>query len=87
MMTSATTTPAQMTSEEVDAITTKVSPKMSAMSSINGSPKEVATTLQDYIEAGATWVSMVDMMPLVLPQEEALTALGRSIEVCRLLKA
>lgn len=51
-----------------------------------GTPAQVATTLQGYVDAGVNWVLPVDYMPLLLEPEEAVHALGRSIEVCAHLK-
>jgi hypothetical protein len=51
-----------------------------------GAPKEVAARIQPYVEAGATWVLVGDLMPLLLPMEEAEVAVNRQIEVCHLLK-
>lgn len=51
-----------------------------------GSPKDVAGGIQTYVDAGATWVSVGDMMPLLLPADVAPAALERQIETCRILK-
>jgi phthiodiolone/phenolphthiodiolone dimycocerosates ketoreductase len=52
-----------------------------------GSPAEVAAKLAAYIDAGISWILPVDYMPLMVEPDEVPKALGRSIEVCRLLKA
>jgi phthiodiolone/phenolphthiodiolone dimycocerosates ketoreductase len=51
-----------------------------------GTPAQVATTLQEFVDAGVNWVLPVDYMPLLLEPEEAPHALARSIEVCAHLK-
>lgn len=54
---------------------------------VNGTSKEVAAAIEPYIEAGATWVTICDMAPLVLPPEELPGCLDRNLEVYRYLKA
>jgi phthiodiolone/phenolphthiodiolone dimycocerosates ketoreductase len=78
--------PAQYTPEEVQDVISRVSPAMSQRSWFAGNPKQVAASLQEYVDAGATWVSLCDFLPLVRPLEEAPEALARQIEVCRILK-
>ena len=63
-----------------------VTSEMSHKSWIYGSPQTVAKKLQPYIHAGVTWVLVLDMMPILLPVDQAPQALARSLEVCRLLK-
>ena len=47
----------------------------------------MAAYAQGFVDAGATQVSVIDILPMALmPVEEQLTALSRSIEVCRILK-
>jgi phthiodiolone/phenolphthiodiolone dimycocerosates ketoreductase len=79
--------PAQATAEEVEQVTSAVSPEMSRRSWFTGNAKEVAANLQAYVDAGATWVSVCDFLPLVRSMEEAFEALSRQIEACRILKA
>ena len=50
------------------------------------SPEKVAANLQAYVDAGATWVSVIDILPTVLDPEDAPRALPRTLEVCRVLK-
>jgi len=49
-----------------------------------GTPADVA--MGEYVDAGVSWVLPVDYMPLMLAPDELPLALGRSIEVCRLIK-
>jgi phthiodiolone/phenolphthiodiolone dimycocerosates ketoreductase len=51
-----------------------------------GSPAEVAADVGAYVEAGATFVAVCDLLPLVLEPDDAMQALARSLEVCQLLK-
>ena len=78
--------PARMTRQEADAVTARVPRKMVERTYVTGTPADAAAVYKDYVDAGATWVSVVDIMPILLPPEEAATAMSRSIEVCRLLK-
>lgn len=79
--------PHQMSRKEVDVIIPKVSREMLVKSYFAGTPREVASTVEAYVEAGATHVSMVDMLPPALSLEDAHLALGRAIEFCRFLKS
>jgi hypothetical protein len=47
----------------------------------------VADKLQAFVDAGANWVSAIDMMPSLLAPDEAMTAVTRSFEVAGRLKA
>ena len=53
----------------------------------HGTPAEVAAEVQGYVDAGCTYVSICDLLPLVLTPEDAMTAIGRSLEVCGRVKA
>jgi len=52
----------------------------------HGSPAEVAADIQGYVDAGCTYVSVCDVLPLVLEPEDAQGAIARSIDVCARLK-
>jgi phthiodiolone/phenolphthiodiolone dimycocerosates ketoreductase len=78
--------PTWMSKEEIDDILSRVSREMSEKTWLFGAPAQVADTLQQYVDAGATWVSIIDLLPPVLEPSDAQNALGRSIEVCRHLK-
>jgi phthiodiolone/phenolphthiodiolone dimycocerosates ketoreductase len=54
---------------------------------ICGTPDLVARRLEEYVDVGVNWISVLDCMPFVLPPDDAQTALPRSLEVCRQLKA
>ncbi len=79
--------PAQMTRAECDAIVERVSPKMVDVGLISGTAKEVASQIQGYIDAGATWVSPLNMISATFPAEEVQSVmLDQAIEVCRHIK-
>jgi phthiodiolone/phenolphthiodiolone dimycocerosates ketoreductase len=79
--------PHKITQGEIDAILGNVTPEMSQKSWIMGTPGRVARDLQPYIDAGARWISIIDMLPAVLAPEDAIAAPGRTIEVAGRLKA
>jgi phthiodiolone/phenolphthiodiolone dimycocerosates ketoreductase len=60
---------------------------MTEKSVFAGSPADVAKTITEYVDAGATHVAIWDFGPIVRPIEEAPAALARSLELCQLLKA
>jgi phthiodiolone/phenolphthiodiolone dimycocerosates ketoreductase len=51
-----------------------------------GAPEKVAAEIQGFVDAGVTWVGILDVMPAMLTAEEGPQALGRSIKLCELLK-
>jgi phthiodiolone/phenolphthiodiolone dimycocerosates ketoreductase len=78
--------PLKIPHAEINDILARVTPEMSARSWIMGTPGEVAAQLRDYVDAGATWVSIIDMLPSVLDAEDGAKAPARTIEVARILK-
>jgi len=54
---------------------------------ITGTPEEVATEIQGYVEAGASFVSLMDCLPLTLEPEDSMQGTRRSIEIAERLKA
>jgi len=79
--------PVKIGPAEVQQMISRVTRTMSEKSWIYGTPKKVAADLRAYVDAGATWVVVIDMLPCLLEAAESMTAVQRSIEVCRLLKA
>jgi phthiodiolone/phenolphthiodiolone dimycocerosates ketoreductase len=51
-----------------------------------GTPESVAAQVQQYVDAGATWVSVCDILPLLLDSFDAQAGLARNIEICARLK-
>lgn len=78
--------PTTMSQQQIDDVVARGTREMSEKSWIYGTPRQVAAELQRYVDAGATWINVIDALPMVLPLEELPAALPRSIEVCRLLK-
>ena len=52
-----------------------------------GTPEKVAAEIRAFVDAGVTWVGILDVMPAMLAAEEGPQALARSIRVCAQLKA
>jgi phthiodiolone/phenolphthiodiolone dimycocerosates ketoreductase len=52
-----------------------------------GAPEQVADQISAFVDAGVTWVGILDVMPMLLEPDEIPSALDRSIALCRRLKA
>jgi phthiodiolone/phenolphthiodiolone dimycocerosates ketoreductase len=75
-----------MTDDQVHAIIDRVSPEMARHAWFTGNPDQIAGRLQAYIDAGATWISIIDILPMVLDPTDAATALNRSLTVAAALR-
>ncbi|WAJ45355.1 LLM class flavin-dependent oxidoreductase [Mycobacterium sp. Aquia_216] len=78
--------PTQWAREECDDIVSKVTRPMAEKSVFTGPPADVAKTIGEYVEAGATHIAVWDFGPMVRPVEEAPATMARALELCRLLK-
>lgn len=78
--------PQQFSDTEVEEIIGRVSHEMSALSWFHGSAEKVAGEIQEYVDAGATTVCLLDFGPVLLPLEEAASGVQRTIDVARILK-
>jgi phthiodiolone/phenolphthiodiolone dimycocerosates ketoreductase len=78
--------PQEFTDEQIKDILSKTTHKMAEKTYFHGDPKTIAAIGQAYVDAGATSVTVSDTLALVLEPEDAQKALGRSLEVCRILK-
>jgi phthiodiolone/phenolphthiodiolone dimycocerosates ketoreductase len=79
--------PLSMSDAEVDEWASRATREMAERSFFCGTPAEVADQLRPFIEAGVDFVCITDMLPFVLPVEEAQAALGRAIELSAQIKA
>jgi phthiodiolone/phenolphthiodiolone dimycocerosates ketoreductase len=79
--------PAEMDEATAAAVAAKGTREMAERTFFAGNAKEVAGMIQPFIDAGATWVSVIDLLPFVLDPTDAVEALPRSIDVARVLKA
>jgi phthiodiolone/phenolphthiodiolone dimycocerosates ketoreductase len=70
----------------VNQILSKVSRRMCELSYVTGSPAEVARHARQYIEAGATHIELIDMLPMILDAEGAQASLARQLETCARIK-
>lgn len=78
--------PAEISAEACEAIVSKVTRPMAEKAFITGSPSEVAEQISSFVDAGATWIGPADLLPLILPPEDAAASLERMLEVVRLVK-
>ncbi|MGB7162541.1 MAG: LLM class flavin-dependent oxidoreductase, partial [Mycobacterium sp.] len=78
--------PDEVTQDELDEVDKKVTREMVKKSLFWGDAATVANDLKAYADAGANYFIIADMLPFTLEAEEAKAAVGRSIEVSRLLK-
>lgn len=79
--------PFEMTDKEAQDIVDRVPSKMVEKAMHVGTPAECAAIARQYVEAGATFVGLVDVLPLVLGPAEAEAAGTRALEFMRHLKA
>jgi phthiodiolone/phenolphthiodiolone dimycocerosates ketoreductase len=70
----------------VDNALASTTREMARRSFIHGTPKEVASQLQEWIDAGLDWVMPVDYMRFISSLEEAALAMNRTFQVCEYLK-
>lgn len=79
--------PFTMTAADADAIVANVPRAMCAKSATWGTPAECAAVGRDFVEAGATFVGVLDVMPLYTGPDGLPASIGRMLEVCGHLKA
>jgi phthiodiolone/phenolphthiodiolone dimycocerosates ketoreductase len=70
----------------VDEVVGKATRKMTELGYIWGTPQQVATQLQAYVDAGVDWISPVDYLPIVSDPAEGPASLTRAIEICSIVK-
>ena len=71
---------------EVDRILGKVTRRMSELGFIYGNAAQVAAQIQPFIDAGATCIDLVELLPLLLDPVDAQTSIGRQLDVCAQIK-
>ena len=79
--------PHVMPREEADAALARTTRKMAEMTWIYGNAEQVADQIQPIIDAGATHVDILDMLPLMLDPVDAQAGLGRQLDVCARIKS
>lgn len=78
--------PSEMKMPEVQDWLSRTTRPMAEKTWIYGSPQQVGEELCKYVEAGADWIGVYDMLSFTLPLEEQAAAAQRSIDVCRVIK-
>jgi phthiodiolone/phenolphthiodiolone dimycocerosates ketoreductase len=78
--------PHQMSQAEVDEVVARVTPTMIEKSWLIGTPEEVATQLQPWVEAGAGYIAPSDLAPAIFEPEEQPQVFQTMIELCAELK-
>jgi phthiodiolone/phenolphthiodiolone dimycocerosates ketoreductase len=78
--------PVTWTDSEIQGLLGRTTHKMAEKSFVFGTPESVAEQVQQYVDAGATWVSVCDILPLILAPADAQGGLARNIDVCARLK-
>ena len=78
--------PLHVSKAEAEEVASRVTPEMNEVSWFRGTPSKVAAELQPYIEAGATWISIIDLLPAVLDPAEGERSMARALELAALLK-
>jgi phthiodiolone/phenolphthiodiolone dimycocerosates ketoreductase len=78
--------PVRWTDSEIGELLSRTTHEMAQKSFVYGTPASVAGQVEQYVAAGATWVSVCDILPLILDPAEAQAGLRRNFDVCALLK-
>jgi phthiodiolone/phenolphthiodiolone dimycocerosates ketoreductase len=78
--------PVKWSDSEIEELLGRTTHEMAEKSFVYGTPESVTEQVQQYIDAGATWVSVCDILPLILDPEDAQAGLARNIDICRRLK-
>ena len=78
--------PYETSPEFVQEVIAKTTRKMAEKSYFYGNSAQVAAQLQEYVDAGVTWICIVDYTAMVLEPADAAMSLGRMIDICARLK-
>lgn len=79
-------TPFSQTAQEVDQMVSGVSAEMASRALHHGSVAEIAARAREFVDAGATFVGIADVLPIVLDLEDAQKSFDRSLQLCGALK-
>ena len=79
--------PVRISEPEAVDLASRCTREQSEKTWVYGDPASVANQLQAYVDAGATWIGLLDFLPFILEPEDSQNWLPRSLEVCRLLKS
>jgi phthiodiolone/phenolphthiodiolone dimycocerosates ketoreductase len=78
--------PFTMTAAEADAVVARVPREMSIRSATWGTPENAARVAEGFIQAGATFVGLLDLMPMHVGPDAFAPSLGRVLEVAGRIK-
>ena len=78
--------PAAMSAEEVEGIIARVPREMVKRSFVMGTPREVASTMRDYAQAGANYHLVADLAQTTRPIAHGPAQLAALIDTCREFK-
>lgn len=79
--------PMKISASETQELLGKVTRELVERSWFIGTPAQVANQLSGFVDAGATWMHVGDLTPLVLEPEDAAASASRVIEISTRLKA
>lgn len=78
--------PMKVDEAETDEMLSRVTDEMVRKSWIIGTPEQVATELQGFIDAGVSWLHLSDLVPLSIGTPDAEDPMQRTYEVFKRLK-
>jgi phthiodiolone/phenolphthiodiolone dimycocerosates ketoreductase len=78
--------PFSQTPAEVNDIVARTPREMARHAYFCGNPADVAARAREFVEAGATFVGIADMLPLALGPEHAEASIGRAVQISGALK-
>jgi phthiodiolone/phenolphthiodiolone dimycocerosates ketoreductase len=79
--------PMKISAAETQELLGKVTRELVERSWFIGTPAQVADQLRGFVDAGATWMHVGDLTPLVLEPDDAVASAGRVIDISTRLKA
>jgi phthiodiolone/phenolphthiodiolone dimycocerosates ketoreductase len=74
--------PVKWTEPEIHGLLSRTTHEMAERSFVYGTPESVAAQVQQHIDAGATRVSVCDILPLLLDPVDAQAGLAHNIDIC-----
>lgn len=78
--------PFDISQDEAQGMIDRVPRAMVEKSFVIGSPAEIAEAAAPFVDAGANFVGIVDVLPLLLDPSEGEAAYARGVQACALLK-
>lgn len=78
--------PMKLSESEAMDMANSASREHAEKSYLCGTPKSIAEQLEPFVDAGVTAISLLDFLAFVLEPDDAFQAVGRGIEISRMLK-